>query len=98
MFERLAGCESVQAGRLRRPWLGFVRVRFSAACEVGLHPKLSHPSLIGGNVEDDMGCWVITGRAILDALKKAHAGETPDIVYAELYANCTVERVEPDDA
>lgn len=44
----------------------------------------------------DLGWWAISGDAILTALRRAHAGEDPDIVYAELYANSVQETVDPD--
>lgn len=31
--------------------------------------------------------WVLEGRALLDALRRAHEGEDPDLLYAEHYAN-----------
>lgn len=34
-----------------------------------------------------LGWWAISGEAFLDALRRAHAGEDPDLVYAEQYAN-----------
>jgi hypothetical protein len=45
------------------------------------------------NADDqlDLGWWVIHGSTILDALRRACAGEDPDLLYAELYANCEVE-------
>lgn len=38
-----------------------------------------------------LGWWAISGQAILDALRRAHAGDDPDVVYAELYANSDQE-------
>lgn len=35
----------------------------------------------------DLGWWTIHGDDILDALRRAAAGEDPDLVYAEMYAN-----------
>jgi hypothetical protein len=35
-----------------------------------------------------LGWWTISGEALLDALRRVAAGESPDLVYAELYANC----------
>lgn len=35
----------------------------------------------------DLGWWVIHGDTILDALRRANAGEDPDLLYTELYAN-----------
>jgi hypothetical protein len=34
--------------------------------------------------------WTIHGESLMEALKRAHAGEDPDLVYAELYANSDV--------
>lgn len=34
-----------------------------------------------------LGWWAISGQAFLDALRRAHAGEGPDLLYAEEYAN-----------
>lgn len=42
-----------------------------------------------------MGWWVINGHALLAALRRVQQGDDPDIVYAELYANCRTENV-PD--
>lgn len=39
-----------------------------------------------------LGWWTISGAAILDALRRCANGEDPDLVYAELYANCDVEK------
>lgn len=44
----------------------------------------------------DLGWWVIAGDVLLDGLRRVAAGEDPDLVYAELYANAEVER--PGDA
>lgn len=43
-----------------------------------------------------LGWWSISGDAMLAAFRRAAAGEDPDLLYAELYANCTVEPVPPD--
>ncbi len=42
--------------------------------------------------EDRLGWWTISGAALLEALRRAHAGEDPDLVYAELYANSETDR------
>jgi hypothetical protein len=42
--------------------------------------------------EQDLGWWVIAGDVLLDGLRCAANGESPDLVYAELYANTTCER------
>jgi len=39
--------------------------------------------------------WTIPEEAILDALRRAANGEDPDMIYAEMYANCDHES--PDD-
>lgn len=41
---------------------------------------------------DTLGWWTIAGSELLAALRRAHAGEPPDLVYAELYANSEVDR------
>lgn len=40
----------------------------------------------------EYGWWVIHGEAFMDALRRAYAGENPDLLYAEYYANSEVER------
>lgn len=39
----------------------------------------------------DLGWWATSGAALLDGLRRAHDGENPDLLYAELYANSEVE-------
>lgn len=39
-----------------------------------------------------LGWWVISGEEFLDALRRAAAGEDPDVLYVEAYANSEVER------
>ena len=34
-----------------------------------------------------LGWWTISGEAFLDALRRAHAGEDPDLLYLEHDAN-----------
>ena len=41
----------------------------------------------------DLGWWVISGNALLSALHRVTAGEDPDLVYAEMYANTDREDV-----
>jgi hypothetical protein len=41
------------------------------------------------------GWFVISDSQLRDALARAHAGEDPDLVLTELYANSDVERYEP---
>lgn len=43
----------------------------------------------------DLGWWVISGAALMDALERARAGEDPGLLYAELYAN--TERAQRED-
>lgn len=38
-----------------------------------------------------LGWWVIHGDEFLDALRRAGAGEDPDLLYAEFYANSDTE-------
>lgn len=35
--------------------------------------------------------WSIDGEVLLDALKRAHDGDDPDVVYVELFANSETE-------
>lgn len=37
--------------------------------------------------DDHLGWWTIHGGEILAMLRRAHAGEDPDLVYAEMYVN-----------
>jgi len=46
---------------------------------------------------DDLGWWAIAGSELLAALRRAHSGEDPDLVYAELYANSDQEQVPPKE-
>lgn len=45
----------------------------------------------------ELGWWAISGEAFLDALKRAAAGEDPDLIYAEHYANSDIERADDDE-
>ena len=45
-----------------------------------------------------MTWWTISGEAILDALRRVDAGESPDEVYAEMYANAERDVPEQDDS
>jgi hypothetical protein len=38
-----------------------------------------------------LGWWAISGDSLLAALHRAHDGEDPDLLFAELYANTTKE-------
>lgn len=44
--------------------------------------------------DDHLGWWTIHGGDILAALRRAHNGEDPDLIYAEMYANSDHEQVE----
>lgn len=37
-----------------------------------------------------MGWWTISGEDFMEAMKRTHAGEDPDLVYAEYYANSEI--------
>lgn len=52
----------------------------------GMAPPPRRPEQSG------LGWWTISGEALLDMLREVDAGADPDLVYAEHYANCTVER------
>lgn len=41
-----------------------------------------------------LGWWAISGEALLDMLRRTHAGEDPDVVYAEEYANSHREDID----
>jgi len=44
-----------------------------------------------------MGLWVIHGETLIQALRRTHEGEDPDIVYAELYANADLTNYTEED-
>jgi hypothetical protein len=46
---------------------------------------------------DEPSWWSIAGSDILDALRRAHAGEDPDLVFAEMYANSEIHNVDEED-
>ena len=48
-------------------------------------------------MSSELGWWTISGEAFLDALRRAHQGEDPDILYAEHYANSDHEWVDGVD-
>lgn len=48
-------------------------------------------------VGSDLGWWTISGAALLDALGRAHRGEDPDLIYAEMYANSDHETEDGND-
>lgn len=41
-----------------------------------------------------MGWWTLRGEDFLDAMKRTRAGEDPEMVYAEYYANAQIEKHE----
>lgn len=41
----------------------------------------------------DLGWWAISGADLIDLLRRTHAGEDPDLVYAEAFANAESEDV-----
>lgn len=43
-------------------------------------------------MSSNLGWWVISGEELLDLLRRCHAGEDPDLVYAEAYANTEIDR------
>lgn len=43
-----------------------------------------------------LGWWTISGEELLRALRRCAGGESPDVVYAEMYANSHHERFEED--
>lgn len=46
---------------------------------------------------DGLGWHVIPGEALLSMLRRVEAGESPDMVYAEEYANADHELVAGED-
>lgn len=40
-----------------------------------------------------LGWWAISGETLLDMLRRAAAGEDPDLIYAEEYVNSDHEAV-----
>jgi hypothetical protein len=48
-------------------------------------------------VSSELGWWTISGEALLEAMERAHAGESPTLVYAELYANSEPTLIEEFD-
>jgi len=57
----------------------------------------SRPAPIEAGDREALGYWAISGDAFLAALHRAHDGEDPDMVYAELYVNSDHEEVEGDE-
>lgn len=47
--------------------------------------------------ESPLGWWAIAGSELIDLLRRAYAGENPDLLYAEAYANSDHERVEGNE-
>jgi hypothetical protein len=43
------------------------------------------------DMANNLGWWAISGDQLLAMLLRVAAGEDPDMVYAEEYANCQVE-------
>jgi hypothetical protein len=35
----------------------------------------------------NLGWWAINGGTLMDGLRRAHSGEDPDLLFAELWAN-----------
>lgn len=46
---------------------------------------------------EDMGWWSLSGEVLLTMMRRAHLGEDPDILYAELYANSDICEHEEED-
>lgn len=47
--------------------------------------------------ESKLGWWVISGEDFGKALRRAHEGEDPAMLYIEYYGNSDVSRVEGDE-
>jgi len=41
--------------------------------------------------------WTINGQSIVEALQRAHDGETPDLVYLELFASSDQPEDQPEE-
>lgn len=50
-----------------------------------------------GDAPADLGWWAIHGEDLLNMLRRCHAGEDPDLVYAEEYANSDHEYMGGDE-
>lgn len=48
-------------------------------------------------LEAGLGWDVLPGEFLLELLRRAHAGEDPDLLYAEVYANAEREQMEGDE-
>lgn len=77
---------------MRRQGAGKVREEFCARCGAGVSSDEHHGKcVVTGHAIDgeaaDWGWWAISGQAIMAALNRAHAGDDPELVYVELYAN-----------
>ena len=46
---------------------------------------------------DDLGWWSVSGEVLMEMLQRCAAGESPGIVYAEMYANSDHKYVEAED-
>jgi hypothetical protein len=42
----------------------------------------------------DRGWWVVSGDALMEMLRRARAGEDPELLYVELHANSDSESVD----
>lgn len=42
-------------------------------------------------MNSNWGWWTLSGDDFLAAMKRAHAGEDPEMIYAEYYANSVIE-------
>lgn len=49
-------------------------------------------------MSQDLGWWFIHGDEIIEALREVAKGASPDLVYAELYANSEINEMEVLDA
>lgn len=47
--------------------------------------------------DNNLGWWSMAGRAFMDALERAYAGEKPEDIYLEYYVNSEIERNHLDD-
>lgn len=41
--------------------------------------------------EKSLGWWTLSGEEFMKAMRRAHDGEDPEMIYAEYYANSKVD-------
>jgi hypothetical protein len=64
----------------------------------GMVPVESAVCSACGQPRYSLGWWVVSGDTYLQDLRRVAEGENPDLVYAEAYANATIEKSADSDA